>query len=289
MFGYLFGQDAEIRNLILNSADVNAPQTDYVGSLVGYLNEASIVNCGARNVAVVGEQFTGGLVGRIYYGHLEESFFTGSVRALQYAGGLAGYNMRGSVSNCYSAGLVYGDDQVGGLFGNNNNYYSGSVYNCYAAAVVDGTSNVGGVVGSDYSGCYTTCFWDQTINLGLPGLGNSADPNVTGLSSVEMKTRDTYTDAGWDFVGEVVNGTEDIWDICEGSNYPKFVWQIPAWDFLCPDGTDFFDYSYLAERWAEQNCADSNGCDGADLDLSGSVDANDVKILCDHWLEGAGP
>jgi hypothetical protein len=41
-----------------------------------------------------------------------------------------------------------------------------------------------------------------------------------------MKTLSTFTDAGWDFFGETTNGTEDIWDIHEGTDYPRFTWQM---------------------------------------------------------------
>ncbi|MBC8217209.1 MAG: hypothetical protein H8E73_01975 [Planctomycetes bacterium] len=101
-----------------------------------------------------------------------------------------------------------------------------------------------------------------------------------------MQTKSTFTDAGWDFVGETVNGPEDIWDICEGTNYPKFVWQIPLGDFVCPDGVNFFDFSFFAGHWAEDNCAASNDCDGTDLDLLGSVDIKDLRIFADNWLAG---
>jgi hypothetical protein len=87
-------------------------------------------------------------------------------------------------------------------------------------------------------------------------------------------------------VGETVNGPNDIWDICEGTNYPKFVWQIPIADFVCPDGVNFFDYSFFAGRWDEENCGASNDCDGRDLDLLGSVDIKDLRIFAYNWLAG---
>ena len=31
--------------------------------------------------------------------------------------------------------------------------------------------------------------------------------------------------AGWDFVGETANGTEDIWWILEGKDYPHLWWE----------------------------------------------------------------
>jgi hypothetical protein len=36
----------------------------------------------------------------------------------------------------------------------------------------------------------------------------------------------TFLDAGWDFVGETANGTEDIWWILEGKDYPRLWWEL---------------------------------------------------------------
>jgi len=35
----------------------------------------------------------------------------------------------------------------------------------------------------------------------------------------------TFLEAGWDFVGETDNGTEDIWWIDEGKDYPRLWWE----------------------------------------------------------------
>src|SRR4030042_2425791 len=35
----------------------------------------------------------------------------------------------------------------------------------------------------------------------------------------------TFLDAGWDFVGETANGSEDIWKIAEGLGYPRLSWE----------------------------------------------------------------
>jgi hypothetical protein len=40
-----------------------------------------------------------------------------------------------------------------------------------------------------------------------------------------MQTASTFLDAGWDFVGETANGTEDIWKIAEGLDYPRLWWE----------------------------------------------------------------
>jgi len=36
----------------------------------------------------------------------------------------------------------------------------------------------------------------------------------------------TFLDAGWDFVDETENGTEDIWWILEGRDYPRLAWEL---------------------------------------------------------------
>jgi len=34
-----------------------------------------------------------------------------------------------------------------------------------------------------------------------------------------------FTDADWDFVDETANGTDDIWWILEGQDYPRLWWE----------------------------------------------------------------
>jgi len=49
-----------------------------------------------------------------------------------------------------------------------------------------------------------------------------------GLTTAEMQMASTFLDAGWDFVGEIENGTEDIWWIDEGKDYPRLWWELIA-------------------------------------------------------------
>jgi hypothetical protein len=43
-----------------------------------------------------------------------------------------------------------------------------------------------------------------------------------------MQTASTFLDAGWDFIGEAENGTDDIWWIDEGQDYPRLWWEMIA-------------------------------------------------------------
>jgi len=65
----------------------------------------------------------------------------------------------------------------------------------------------------------TSSFWDIQTS------GQTISAGGTGKTTAEMKTRSTFTDAGWDFVGETENGTEDIWWILEGKDYPHLWWE----------------------------------------------------------------
>ena len=55
--------------------------------------------------------------------------------------------------------------------------------------------------------------------------GQSNSDGGIGKTTAEMKTENTFTDAGWDFVGETENGSEDTWWIKEGLDYPRLWWQ----------------------------------------------------------------
>ena len=291
----------------------------YIGGLVGY-NDRTIRRCFASG-DVSGNTFCGGLVGlngnrrvdRPSNGRIENSYATGDVSGTSYVGGLvgrqrgdddgnrsyiiqcystgdvtgtddyvgglAGENDQSTISNSYSLSSVTGDYMVGGLIGRNyGDIHSRSyVANCYSAGRVTGTTYVGGLVGWHYWNGPTDCFWDVNSSGQATSAGYSG---VVGKTTAEMQMQSTFTEAGWDFI-------TPIWDICEGTNYPKLTWQIPPMgDFLCPDGVNFFDYSFFAGHWAEENCAVSNDCDGRDFDLLGSVDINDLRIFVDNWLRG---
>ena len=266
---------------------------EIIGGLVG-VNTGTITNCYSSG-DVSGAIGVGGLSGA------NDGTITGCYSICNVSGsggiiaGLVAMNWSGTITDCYSISNFSGDVVVGGLVGENGDSrrgYAGTITNCYSAATISGTMVViGGLVAVNEVGTITGSFWDTDISdvnnmCGSEGSGGSGCDNGNGKTTAQMQTESTFTDAGWDFVSETANGTDDIWDICEGMNYPKFAWQIPPGDFLCPDGVNFFDYSFFASHWAEDNCGASNDCDGRDLDQLGSVDIKDLRIFADNWLEG---
>lgn len=200
----------------------------------------------------------GGLVGTNHLATIINSYSTGNVNChnnCSQVGGLCGTNEISTINNSYSTGNVVGGGSLGGLVGHNTT--NGNINNSYSRGNVTGQSNnVGGLVGRNttlidycYStgiafsyGCYgglsgsneeagtiTNCFWDQTTSGLSSGCGYDVATtfNVLGKTTNEMKTQSTFTNSGFDFVGETANGTEDIWKIDNNINngYPSIFWQ----------------------------------------------------------------
>jgi hypothetical protein len=265
-----------------------------VGGLVGG-NGGSIIESYSTGT-VNGDNEVGGLVGG-NGGSITESYSMGTVSGDGgHIGGLVGWNIgpwrsavvgEADISYSYSTCTVEGDYDVGGLVGWND---GGSIADCYSIGIVTGEIRVGGLVGGNIASWGSAEITDSYWNIetsSRPNMcgdqlnGTGCDPNH-GKTTSEMKQQSTFT--GWDFVGETDNGTEDIWSICEGTNYPRFVWQIPVGDFVCPDGVAIEDFAFFMEHWLDDNCDSSNNyCEGTDLNQSGTVDVIDLEIFFENW------
>lgn len=259
------------------SADEN-----HVGGLIGY-NSGPVTNCFAAGT-VLGDRDVGGLVGD-NMGSIANSCSRGDASGEYSIGGLVGGNNGGTISNCYASGTVAGDSSVGGLAGANR--WPGRITYSYSRGVVTGTRDVGGLVGWNYEGFVSTSLWDiQTSGrsnmCGRQDQGIGCDDS-NGKTTAEMQTESTFLDAGWDFVAESINGTEDFWSICDGMDYPKLASQFLIGDFNGDSKVDFVDFAVFAKRWLSD---DSNffWCRGADLTNDGIVDFSDLKEFVENWL-----
>jgi len=256
---------------IIRNADVNMPDNNCIGLFGNVENDAQIRNLGVENITVTGRDFVGGLVGW-NEGSITACYTNGSVDGDRVVGGLVGLSEVSSITDSYAMVGVKGIDDVGGLVG--SSFYS-SITACYATGLVSGF-NVHGLIGWGFRDSISACFWDvettgQTISYG-----------GTGKTTTEMKTLSTFTSEGWDFVGETANGTDDIWSICEGTNYPRLTWQIPEADWLCPDGVGLEDFSHLAQFWM----IPEGGNTPADLDKNNVIGISDLILFCEQWLRG---
>jgi hypothetical protein len=206
------GNAFSIYGLTINSSG------SYVG-LFGYNSSSAILSSvylQACNIASLSD--AGCLVGH-NEGSISNSYSTGSVNGLFDIGGLVGYNT-GTISNSYSsAAATISNNSCGGLVGFN----AGPVTNSYSTGLVSGSGNhFGGLIGYNI-GTTTNSYWNTESS------GQPTSAAGTGKTTAEMKTQSTFS--GWDFVGETINGTTDIWKMdnvgCFG-NYPIFAIQNTA-------------------------------------------------------------
>jgi hypothetical protein len=231
--GIFDGNNHTIYNL-----NIMAPTKDYIGLFglvsVSYINYGAqiynvgmIYNLGVENFNITGRNFVGGLVGE-NRSSIIACYTAGSIVGTgNNVGGFAGLNCS-SITSCYANSSVTGSgNSVGGLVGHN----SSSITTCYATGLVSGTLYVGGLVGIGDGGV-SNCFWDiETSGLTVSSGG-------TGKSTIEMQTFATFTDAGWDFIGESTNGLHDYWQM-EVHDYPRLT--IPVWT-LAGNGTSIYPY-----------------------------------------------
>jgi hypothetical protein len=217
LFGYT--NAATIKNVLLEGVLIQGYTSS--GSLVGYNNASVIENCYSTGT-VTGANNVGGLIGYNSSGSVI-SFCSSSctVSGASNIGGLAGYNTSSTIGNSYSRGNVScTTDYAGGLCGRNN--VSAAINNSYSTGSVSGTGAKGGLTAANLSSSVVNnSFWD--INTS----GQTASDGGTGKTSAEMKTLSTFISAGWDFIGETANGTNDYWKIngTGNSGYPYLSWQ----------------------------------------------------------------
>lgn len=246
LFGYVDDPSAEIKNLTLVDPLLEVEECVSVGSVVGGLVLGTVNCCAVLDGTVVAYRAVGGLVGNLGDG--------------------------GIILDSYTRCTVAGDDDIGGLVGYNRN----ELLRCYSVSDVSGLSDVGTIIGSN-DGTAAGCFYDSDTSM-LPGVGEGDTSGVIGETTENMQAEITFTDAGWDFAG--------VWDICEGTNYPKFIWhEPPVGDLVCPDGVEVADFAIISTYWLQADCGD---CGGADLSGDGDVGLPDVEIFVDNWMVGVG-
>jgi len=251
---------------------------------------------------VTGGMTVGGLVGSSA-GPVIRCYASGSVEGDYYVGGLAGNG--GVMSECYAIGTVTGGDIVGGLTGTSSYVVSDSfargdvsgsysvggltginyatIQHCYSIGSVSGLGGVGGLVGyNDADGNIVDCFWDaqtsgQTVMCSSSSSGYGCDDSY-GKTTTEMKMKTTFIPAGWDFVGEIANGYENFWRMCQdGVDYPRLSWGFASYgDLTCPDGVDFIDYAVLADQWLLEKI-------DADVTNDGRVNLHDFAVYANQW------
>ena len=263
--------------------EVLAPQSSYwVGGLVGELRQATVRECRTRGT-VSGDACVGGLVGESYIGAIERCCMAGGVSGTANVGGILGLNSGGFVDDCYTAAEVSAESCAGGAVGYNGPschcavYQAGVVNRCYAAGPVSG-GNAGGLVGVDDRGEVVNSFWNTEAS------GWTASAGGEGRTTSQMADASLYLTAGWDFVGEKVNGTWDVWYMPAVGDGPRLAWELVDGDFNADVQVNFRDFSLLAARWRQEDSMDAP--DSGYSVPDGVVDLDDLARFVEVWLAG---
>lgn len=208
----------------------------YIGGLIGWALGIAVSECYASGNITIGNANEildiGGLVGYTDgISSIEKSKAYGNIKTgdasaiaedtgIGVIGGLVGFLFDGStLSDCYAQGNIETGDSsvdifyIGGLIGwigaaatVSNSHSKGSITTGSPGNAIHG---IGGLVGEN-DGNVSNSFWDtQTSGLAFSDGG-------TGKSTEEMKTKETFTDAGWDF--------NTIWNLCEAPYFPSYPW-----------------------------------------------------------------
>jgi hypothetical protein len=221
-------------------SDLYINRAHYLG-LFARTNGATIQNLGLENVDIVGYGNLGSFIGRVEDNTtLRQCYATGSISGTSPIGGLVGFvNYRLDMSDCHSQTTLSGSSFMGGLVGRVWMYLT--ITNSYAAGAVDlGAEYTGGLVGYLYAGgTMTNSFWDVESTQQATSSGGGL-----GLSTADMTTLATYTNAAWDF--------DAIWRMETGhnNNYPYFQWQVFDIPNTAPSAEDIAVETNLAEAVA---------------------------------------
>ncbi len=212
--GYLV--DSCYSTVTLTSTDASGDS--YYGGLIGYAIADVSHSHATGNITASGSSL-GGLIGEAQNCNVKWCFATGNTSGVGNVGGLIGFydnnaaTQSYSVTNCYAKGNSTGTgSDVGGLVGEAQLDVSKS----YSTGTSTAASNSGGLIGNLNGGTVTASFWDKQTS------GKTTSGGGTGKTTIEMKSPCTYENAGWDFAGEIANGTSNPWTMnaTDNAGYP---------------------------------------------------------------------
>ncbi len=189
----------------------------FAGSISGAIG-SSVDKCyGTGNITITsGDVFTygGGFVARASRAIIDQCYATGNVSASSTntgsrrveVGGFVGAsdNNAMTITNCYAEGntiaiATNGLEFAGGFIGRLADSITGPgeslIDDCYSTGATTLGNTTGGFCAIDSGdGTITNCFWDTETS------GQATSDGGTGKTTVQMKTKATFTGAGWSFI-----------------------------------------------------------------------------------------
>ncbi|MCX5705570.1 MAG: filamentous hemagglutinin N-terminal domain-containing protein, partial [Candidatus Omnitrophica bacterium] len=166
--GYLYGQGYKITGLT-----INRPATSFVG-LFGWARNG-VNNLGLENVSITGYDYVGGLIGYTVHGWnvTDNVYVTGTITGHSCVGGLLGGLVYTTIKNSYFEGSIVAVDTYGGLYGYSHWFWMYNSHYDIDNVSFNGTTGTYVADGGIYQDLYAA--WKPTkslnINTYLPSAG----------------------------------------------------------------------------------------------------------------------
>jgi hypothetical protein len=208
-----------------------------IGGLMGENESATVTACRTSS-RVEGNSCVGGLIGKSLGATVSRCGVAGTVQGNTEVGGLIGRSAGAKAIDSYAVASVTATASAGGLVGSCGpscdceEYIPSLVARCYAAGRVKGVI-AGGLVGVSLKSSVEASFWD------IEATGCATSAGGEGKIAAQMCGLSTYLNAGWDFVTESKNGTQDIWYLPGPTDYPRLTWEALAADLNAAGHLDF--------------------------------------------------
>jgi hypothetical protein len=206
VFGKIIGT---VQNLKIDDADVTG-SGDYVGALTGQISAGTVKNIIITDIAIVGRDYVGPVVGSAYGGATVENCIVGTrtvsagtASGRSQIGGAIGFSAAGTFTKILANAACTGTgSNTGGLVGYaSQNASSGSYSYCAAYGNSSGVDNVGGFCGrnsskgitnsyargsatasGDYAGGFTGYSSGEQVYSYSTGVDDSAGANENGFA-----------------------------------------------------------------------------------------------------------
>lgn len=200
-----------LTNVHVKDSIIAGTNANGTGSLVGYVDQKSLIErCSATNVVVGNQKRTGGLIGRIYNSTIRNSYVQGKVTSgSDGSGGFVGESPSGVViENVYAnVTVTFGNGTLAGIAG-----YSQNVVLKNSLSLATNTNAGSGyrVVGSGLNNASANNYELETSNM----KSQASHKAITTVTPEELKKKTFYTETlGW---------SEEIWDFSKVSSgqYP---------------------------------------------------------------------
>ena len=241
-------ESGSVQNLGLVNIDINV-SSDPTGGMVGNMVNGTVENCFVLGNVTGADYYVGGFVGQLQSGGvIEQCFYEGNVKGdEEQIGGFVGFNgsinaSGGNIRNCYNIGNVtytLNKDKIGGFCGENK----GTIEKSYTTADVvyengNDPSDKGFIGVNSSSASAKDNFFDSDES------NQSSATGATGKSTANMKIQATFTNAGWDFT--------NTWAIDDGSKSKALI--NDGYPYLLDDSGDPLPVnllSFTGERQTE--------------------------------------